>query len=80
MRAAEAWPSSAGDRDSRRLDLAAQGATDQFGEANLLAPRFGGQNFLDLSREAERHRDTAFRQFRSGHEAMCIIVSYTLSN
>jgi hypothetical protein len=24
------------------LDLAAQGATDQFGDANLFAPRFAG--------------------------------------
>ena len=41
--------------------------------------RFIEQELLDLSREPERHRHTAFEQLRSGHEAMCIIVSYTLS-
>jgi hypothetical protein len=60
-------------------DLAAQGVTYQFGEAHLLASGFLEQELLDLSREPERHRHTAFWQFRSGHEAMCIIVSYTLS-
>jgi hypothetical protein len=34
---------------------------------------------VDVSREPKRHGDTAFRQLRSGHEAMCIIVSYTVS-
>jgi hypothetical protein len=58
------------------LDLAAQGAADQFGNANLFPPRFDGQDFSDLSREAERHRHTAVKQFRSGHEA-CVLWYHT---
>jgi hypothetical protein len=58
-------------------DLAAQGATNQFGEAHVFASRFLEEELLDVSREAERHRETAFWQLRSGHVAMCIIVSYT---
>lgn len=60
-------------------DLAVQGATYQFGEAQLLASRLIAQEPLDVSRETERHRHTAFWQFRSGHKVMCIIVSYTMS-
>jgi hypothetical protein len=58
-------------------NLAAQCATDQFSEAHVFAARFIEQELLDVSREAERHRHTACWQLRSGHEAMCIIVSYT---
>jgi hypothetical protein len=58
-------------------DLAAQCATNQFGEAHVFASRFLDQKLLDVSGEPERHRHTAFRQFRSGHEVMCISVSYT---
>ncbi|MEN3370586.1 MAG: hypothetical protein V7609_2729 [Verrucomicrobiota bacterium] len=60
-------------------DLAAQCATYQFREAHLLTSRLIEQELLDLSREPERYRHTAFWQLRSGHEAMCIIVSYTMS-
>ena len=66
-------------RGPRGPDLAEQGAPDQFGEARLLASRFIEQELFDLSRQAERYRYTAFGQLRSGHEIMCIIVSYTLS-
>jgi hypothetical protein len=61
------------------LDFAAQGAADEFSQAQVRAPRFRGQEFVDLPRESERHRDTALGQLRSGHAAICIIVSYTLS-
>jgi hypothetical protein len=62
---------------ARAPDLAAQGAKDQFGETQAFAARFIEQQLLDVSREPERHRHTAFWQLRSGHEVMCIIVSYT---
>jgi len=62
---------------ARSADLAAQGATNQFGEAQVFASRFLEQELLEVSREPERHRHAAFWQLRSGHEAMCIIVSYT---
>ena len=61
------------------LDFAAQGAPDKLSKADLLAPRFLGPTSLGLSRQPERHRHTAFGQSRSGHTAICIIVSYTLS-
>jgi hypothetical protein len=64
-------------RGTCRPDLAAQCATYQFGEAHVFASRFIEQELLDVSREPERHRHTAFWQLRSGHEAMCIIVSHT---
>jgi hypothetical protein len=60
-----------------RPDLAAQCATYQFGEAHVFASRFIEEELLDVSREPDRHRHTAFWQLRSGHETMCIIVSYT---
>ena len=65
-----------GDWDPGGRDLAAQGAPEQFGKANFLAPRFSGQGFVDLSREPERHRHAAFRQIRSGHEA-CVLLYHT---
>ena len=55
------------------LDLAAQGAADQFGKANRFLLRFIGESLSDLSREAERHRHTAVKQLRSGHEA-CVLL------
>jgi hypothetical protein len=58
------------------LDFAAQGAPDEFGNAQLLAPRYLGQTFLDLAGQAERHRDTALRQFRSGH-ASSVLLHHT---
>ena len=60
-----------------RPDLAAQCPTYQFGEAHVFASRFIEEELLDVSREPDRHRHTAFWQLRSGHETMCIIVSYT---
>jgi hypothetical protein len=69
----------AGRSASGGLDFAAQDAADKFRNAQPLAPRFLGQTFLGLSRQAERHRDTALGQFRSGHADICMIVSYTLS-
>jgi hypothetical protein len=61
-------------------DLAGQGTTDQFGEAHLFPSRFVEQALLEVSWQPERHRHAAFEQLRSGHEVMCIIVSYTMSN
>ena len=61
------------------LDFAIQCAPDEFCQAQFLAARPFGQPFLGLSRQAERHRDTALGQLRSGHATICIIVSYTLS-
>jgi hypothetical protein len=61
------------------LDFAVQEAADEFRNAQPLAARFLGQPFLGLTREAERHRDTALGQFRSGHADICMILSYTLS-
>jgi hypothetical protein len=58
------------------LDLAAQGAVDQFGKANRFLLRSIGERFSDLSREAERHRHTAVKQLRSGHEA-CVLWYHT---
>ena len=66
----------AGGASAGGFDLAAQGATDQFGKSQVLAPRFAGQNFLDLSWYAERHRCTAFGQLRSGHE-ICVLLHHT---
>jgi transposase-like protein len=60
-------------------DFAAQGTADNFGQALLRAPRLRGQTSVDLSRESKRHGDTALRQFRSGHNAICLIISYTVS-
>jgi hypothetical protein len=57
----------AGNSESGGLDFAAQGATDKFRNAQLLAPRFLSQTFLGLSGQAERHRYTALGQLRSGH-------------
>jgi hypothetical protein len=65
-----------GDCDPGGRDLAPQCAPKQFGEANLLAARFSGQGFVDLSREPERHRHAAFRQLRSGHE-VCVLLYHT---
>ena len=70
--------SIAGSPSSGR-DFAAQGAADEFSQAQFRAPRLRGQKFVDLSRESKRHRDTALGQLRSGHAVICIIVSYTLS-
>jgi hypothetical protein len=58
------------------LDLAAQSATNQLGEAHVFASRFIEQELLDVSREAERHRHTAFWQLRSGHEP-CVLLYHT---
>jgi hypothetical protein len=58
---------------SASLELAKQGATDQFGKTNLLAPRFCGQNLLGLFGETERHRHTALWQSRSGHD-VCVLL------
>ena len=52
---------------SPSLDFAAQGAPNQLRKAYLLAPGFFSQACLCLPRQAERYRDTALRQFRSGH-------------
>lgn len=41
-------------------DLAAQGMTDQFRKADLLASRSFKQEFVDFAGETERHRHTAF--------------------
>ena len=61
------------------LDFAAQDAPDKFRNAQFRAARLPGQAFLGLSRQSERHGDTALGQFRSGHADICMIVSYTLS-
>src|SRR5437588_12972548 len=62
------------------LDFAIQCAPDEFRQAQFLAARPFGQPFLGLSRQAARHRDTALGEVRSGHAAVCIIVSYTVSS
>jgi hypothetical protein len=69
----------AGSSQSGGCDFAAQNAADKFRNAQALPSRSLGQTFLGLSRETERHRDTALGQFRSGHADICMIVSYTLS-
>jgi predicted transcriptional regulator len=61
------------------VNFAVQDAPDEFGQAQILAPRFFGPTLLGLSREAERHGYAAGGQFRSGHGAICMILSYTLS-
>ena len=68
--------SMAGNSESGGLDFAAQGATDKFRNAQLLAPRFLSQTFLGLSGQAERHRYTALGQFRSGH-AESVLLYHT---
>jgi hypothetical protein len=55
------------------LDFTAQGAPDEFGQAQLLPARFLGPSPLDRSREPESHRHTAFGQFRSGHAASVLL-------
>src|SRR2546423_2535571 len=64
---------------SGALDFAAQGAADEFSEAQLFAPRFRHETLLDRSGKTECHRDTVLERSCSGHEPICIIVSYTLS-
>jgi hypothetical protein len=61
------------------FDFAAQCAPDELRKAELLAPGFRSQAFLCLSRQPERYGYTVLGQFRSGHYAICIIVSYTMS-
>jgi hypothetical protein len=58
------------------FDLVAQGTTDQFGEADLLATGFSRENHPELFGEPERHRHAALGQLRSGHEA-CVLLYHT---
>jgi hypothetical protein len=60
-------------------ELTGQGAPDKFSQAQVLAPGLVGPKLLGLSRNAERQGDAATRQLRSGHVAISIIDSYTLS-
>jgi hypothetical protein len=47
------------------------------GDARPLSPRFVRENSLDRAWQTERHRYTAFKQSRSGHEP-CVLLYHTL--
>jgi len=58
------------------LDFAAQSASDELRKTYLLTPGFFGQSCLGLARQAERYRDTALKQFRSGH-LLSVLLCHT---